>query len=77
MVGNLGSKERMDYTAIGDTVNISSRLENVATDGQILITSNTHQALNLNFKTKKLGRLKLKGKTTAVVVFEVFSIENR
>ncbi len=63
VVGNIGMKSRMDYTAIGDTVNTASRLESNAEGGQILISRAVADALGDYGKTEKLNKdIVLKGK---------------
>ena len=71
LAGNLGSPRRMDYTVIGDVVNIASRLESMAEPNQILIGNTTYDCVKALFKIRKLGRKTVKGKTQAVTVYEV------
>ncbi|MDR1623321.1 MAG: adenylate/guanylate cyclase domain-containing protein [Synergistaceae bacterium] len=72
IIGNIGASFRMDYTAIGDTVNTAARLESNAKPGQILISraaadSLPDKSVELNF----LGGLEVKGKYGKIPVFEV------
>ncbi len=71
IVGYIGSETRLDYTAIGDTVNIAARLESLAQPGQIVISENTMQALDESFILKPLGTEKLKGKNVNLRIAEV------
>ena len=71
VAGNIGSPKRMDYTVIGDPVNIASRLESIARPNQILIGEETYRAVKDKFKIKKIGPKKVKGKRTEIMVYEV------
>ncbi len=71
VAGNIGSSKRMDYTVIGDSVNIASRLESSAKPNQILIGEETFRHVKGKFKTKKVGAKILRGKTESIMVYEV------
>ena len=74
VVGNIGSEKRVDYTAIGDAVNIASRLCSVAKGGQVIISEQTYHKVKDKIIAKKIGEVKLKGKEKLVVIYEVKSI---
>ena len=73
VVGNIGTEKRMDYTAIGDTVNTAARLESNAKPGQILISKDVYDALEGRIVATSIGEIPLKGKSNGV---EVFVVEN-
>ncbi len=56
VVGAIGDDLRMDYTAIGDTTNLASRIENMARPGTILVSSHTHKLARDFFEFKSLGK---------------------
>ena len=75
IVGNLGPSFRKDYTAIGDTVNVASRLESQARPSQILISKDMNDALEGRIKSKFIGDMPLKGKSELIKVFELEGIK--
>lgn len=71
VVGNIGTNIRMDYTAIGDTVNIASRLEASAAPGQVLLSEAVYEAVKDRIDAIPLGSINLKGKTQGVNVYSL------
>jgi len=70
--GNIGSAKRMDYTVIGDAVNLASRLCSNAAGAQILVSESTYLQLNGRIPAQRLEPIRVKGKETPVELYEVF-----
>lgn len=71
IVGEIGSERQMNYTAIGDSVNLAARLESNAQPGQILISAETAVRLRGAFALNALPPIKVKGKSDPIPVYEV------
>lgn len=73
--GNIGSAslKRLDYTVIGDTVNVSQRLQSIAKPGQILVSELTYQQLKESFQCQPLGEVALKNKQKPMMAYEVLA----
>lgn len=71
VVGNIGSNSRMDYTAIGNTVNTAARLESNAKPGQVLISEEVYNEVKDRIEAKSIGEIPLKGKAEKIEVFSV------
>ena len=71
VVGNIGSMKHMDYTAIGDEVNLAARLQSIAKPYQILVSKSIYDATKDFFQYRDLGSTHVKGKKNEVEIFEV------
>ena len=72
LIGNIGSEQRMNFTAIGDGVNIAARLEGLCKfyQTEILITENTFECVKNKILCRKLDRVIVKGKEQPIIIFE-------
>ncbi|MFN3699640.1 MAG: adenylate/guanylate cyclase domain-containing protein, partial [Dictyoglomus sp.] len=71
LVGIIGPTQKIEYTAIGSTVNLASRLEGLAKGGEILICENTYEKIRDKFVIEDLGYMNIKGKEKPVHVYKV------
>lgn len=73
--GNIGSStlKRLDYTVIGDVVNVASRLQNSASVNQILITASNYEKIKESFQCREVGLIHLKNKKEPIKAYEVVS----
>lgn len=76
VVGNIGARELLHYTAIGDTVNLAQRLEEIAGGGEILMTEGTSQALDKLAQVEARGLTPIRGRSGPVAVYVLLDLDD-
>ncbi|MCK9412348.1 MAG: response regulator [Prolixibacteraceae bacterium] len=73
--GNIGSAtlRRLDYTVIGDTVNVAQRLQDIASVGQIVISKEAYEKVKQSFSCQLIGPVRLKNRAEEVLIYEVLN----
>jgi len=77
VVGNMGSDFRMDYTAIGDTVNTAARLESNAEKGQVILSDSTYQLVKDHVEVVDMGVLSVKNKKVGIQIYNLTGIKDK
>ncbi|MAS33148.1 MAG: hypothetical protein CL610_04020 [Anaerolineaceae bacterium] len=75
VVGNVGTDQIMDFTAVGDAVNLASRLQGLSRHNQILISEATFQQVESIVHTNPIGEVHVKNRVEAVMVYEVLELK--
>jgi len=75
LVGNIGSAELHNFSALGDTTNVAARLQTYAPEGCVVIGERTHELIRDAADVRSLGEADLKGKSTPTMVFELVGLK--
>ncbi len=75
IAGSIGTRRRMDYTVIGDSVNLAERIESISKQGQVYISEETYFQVKEHCIVRTLEPIKLKGREKAVPIYEVLAIK--
>ncbi|MCL7452639.1 MAG: response regulator [Anaerolineae bacterium] len=77
LVGNIGAGELLHYTAVGDTVNLAQRLEELAAGGEILLTENTWHLVRDKVRVDSRGSTPVRGRTAAVTAYALLGLDGQ
>ncbi len=77
VVGNIGSSSRMEYTAIGDNVNVAFRLESIAPGGSVLITESVYNEIASLINVEKMQAVTVKGREQPVQVYKLLGLKTK
>jgi adenylate cyclase len=77
VVGNMGSAERMDYTIIGDNVNLGARLCAAASKDEIIISGATYDLIADHIEVEKLEPIMVKGKAKPISIYRVIGMKQK
>jgi len=77
VAGNMGSADRLEYSVIGDAVNIAARLADAAPGGRVWIGADTFDLIKDSINAVPLGALPLKGKRDTIQAYEVVDTRNQ
>ena len=75
VLGLIGTEKRMEYTAIGDSVNTAKRIQENSARGQILMSKEVYERVKDSVEAKPYAPLHVKGKSDAVDVYEVLGLK--
>jgi class 3 adenylate cyclase len=73
VMGEVGSDLRVEYTAMGNAINIAARMESAAEPGTVLVTNDTHKLIAPLFETESLGQISIKGKKDPINAYRVLA----
>jgi adenylate cyclase len=71
IVGNIGTAELMNYTIIGDVVNVAARLQGEARAGEVLLSGGAYERIADLLEVEELGSIHVKGRAQPVPIFKV------
>jgi class 3 adenylate cyclase len=74
VVGNVGAPQIMNFTAVGDTVNVAARLQSLSHDGQILISEATYAVIENEVEVEEIGPVSFKGRSVPVMTYSVLAM---
>ena len=71
----MGTEQRVDYTAIGDSINTAKRIQENTAEGQILISEAAYKKVAKKIHANEVGPIQVKGKSKPVIVYEVVRLK--
>jgi adenylate cyclase len=74
VVGNVGTPQIMNFSAVGDTINLASRLQGMGEDGQILLSQATYELLADEVQVRPIGLQNVKGRSEPVMIYEALQM---
>lgn len=77
VVGNIGAAQQMNYTAIGDTVNVAKRLQESAEGGEILLSQAAYETVKKKVVAENLGPFEFKGRASAEQVYKLVALQSQ